>query len=43
VLTRMLATGALHVSPPLVITTEELGELADGLRKALDEVSARPA
>jgi putrescine---pyruvate transaminase len=43
VLTRTLATGALHVSPPLVITTEELGELADGLRKALDEVSARPA
>jgi putrescine aminotransferase len=43
VLTRTLATGALHVSPPLVITTEELGELAEGLRKALDEVSARPA
>jgi putrescine---pyruvate transaminase len=43
VMTRTLATGALHVSPPLVITTEELGELADGLRKALDEVSARPA
>ncbi len=43
VLTRTLATGALHVSPPLVITTEELGELADGLRKALDEVSAHPA
>jgi putrescine aminotransferase len=43
VVTRTLATGALHVSPPLVITTEELGELADGLRKALDEVSAPPA
>jgi putrescine aminotransferase len=43
VMTRTLATGALHVSPPLVITTEELGELADGLRKALDEVSTRPA
>jgi putrescine---pyruvate transaminase len=43
VVTRTLATGALHVSPPLVITTEELGELADGLRKALDEVSAHPA
>jgi putrescine---pyruvate transaminase len=43
VMTRTLATGALHVSPPLVITTEELGELADGLRKALDEVGTRPA
>jgi putrescine aminotransferase len=42
VMTRTLATGALHVSPPLVITTEELGELADGLGKALDEVSAPP-
>lgn len=42
-MTRSLATGAIHVSPPLVITTEELGELADGLRKALDEVSAHPA
>jgi adenosylmethionine-8-amino-7-oxononanoate aminotransferase len=38
VMTRSLATGAIHVSPPLVITTDELGELADGLRKALDEV-----
>src|SRR6266536_15134 len=36
---RSLATGAIHVSPPLVITSDELGELADGLRKALDEVS----
>jgi putrescine---pyruvate transaminase len=43
VMTRSLATGAIHVSPPLVITTEELGELADGLRKALDEVSAHRA
>jgi putrescine---pyruvate transaminase len=43
VMTRSLATGAIHVSPPLVITTEELGELSDGLRKALDEVSGRPA
>src|SRR6266511_137209 len=39
VMTRSLATGAIHVSPPLVITSDELGELADGLRKALDEVS----
>jgi adenosylmethionine-8-amino-7-oxononanoate aminotransferase len=43
VMTRSLATGAIHVSPPLVITSEELGELSDGLRKALDEVSGRPA
>jgi putrescine---pyruvate transaminase len=41
VMTRPLATGAMHVSPPLVITRDELGELADGLRKALDEVSRR--
>ncbi len=39
VMTRSLATGAIHVSPPLVITSDELAELADGLRKALDEVS----
>ena len=37
VMTRTLATGALHVSPPLVITSDELGELADGLRQALDD------
>jgi putrescine aminotransferase len=43
VMTRSLATGAIHVSPPLVITTDELGELADGLRKALDEVSGQTA
>jgi len=43
VMTRSLATGAIHVSPPLVITTDELGELADGLRKALDEVSGHSA
>jgi putrescine aminotransferase len=40
VMSRSLATGAIHVSPPLVITNEELGELADGLRRALDDVSA---
>jgi putrescine aminotransferase len=38
VATRTLATGAIHVSPPLVITGEELRELHDGLRQALDEV-----
>jgi putrescine aminotransferase len=40
VLSRVLATGAIHVSPALVITAGELRELADGLRGALDEVSA---
>jgi putrescine---pyruvate transaminase len=40
VATRALATGAIHISPPLVITTEELRELYDGLRHALDEVGA---
>src|SRR5262245_955442 len=43
VMTRLLATGAIPVSPPLVITTDELRELADGLHKALDEVSGRTA
>jgi putrescine---pyruvate transaminase len=37
VATRALATGAIHVSPPLVITTGELRELHDGLRTALDD------
>jgi adenosylmethionine-8-amino-7-oxononanoate aminotransferase len=41
VATRALATGAIHVSPPLVITTDELRELHDGLRQALDD--SRPA
>jgi putrescine---pyruvate transaminase len=41
VATRALATGALHMSPPLVITTDELRELHDGLGAALDD--ARPA
>lgn len=40
VLTRTLATGAIHVSPPLIITDEELAELADATRAALDAVSA---
>jgi putrescine---pyruvate transaminase len=40
VMSRSLATGAIHISPPLVITTDELGELAGGLRRALDDVSA---
>jgi putrescine aminotransferase len=40
VATRALATGAIHVSPALVITRSELDELADGLRRALDTVNA---
>jgi adenosylmethionine-8-amino-7-oxononanoate aminotransferase len=43
VMTRSLATGAIHVSPPLVIAADELRELADGLHKALDEVSGHAA
>ncbi len=39
VMTRTLATGAIHVSPPLVISTDELGELADGLGQALDDAA----
>jgi len=37
---RVLATGALQISPPLVLTDSEVEELADGLRAALDDVEA---
>ena len=40
VLTRTLLGGALQVSPALVITREELDELAAGLAAALDSVPA---
>jgi putrescine aminotransferase len=40
VLTRTLATGAIHVSPPLIITEGELAELAAALASALDAVAA---
>jgi adenosylmethionine-8-amino-7-oxononanoate aminotransferase len=36
ILTRTLATGALHVSPSLVIDAGALAELTEGLRAALD-------
>jgi adenosylmethionine-8-amino-7-oxononanoate aminotransferase len=36
VLVRPLVDGAIAVSPPLVITDEELGELAEGFRGGLD-------
>jgi adenosylmethionine-8-amino-7-oxononanoate aminotransferase len=38
IMTRVLATGALQISPPLVLTDAELVELTDGLRAALDEL-----
>jgi putrescine---pyruvate transaminase len=37
---RVLATGALQISPPLVLTDTEVEELASGLRAALDDVEA---
>jgi putrescine---pyruvate transaminase len=40
VLTRTLATGAIHVSPALVITPDELTELAQVTESALDAVAA---
>jgi adenosylmethionine-8-amino-7-oxononanoate aminotransferase len=40
VLTRTLATGAIHVSPALVITGDELTELAEVAEAALDAVAA---
>jgi adenosylmethionine-8-amino-7-oxononanoate aminotransferase len=39
VMTRTLATGALQVSPALVIDAEELMELRDGIRAALDDLA----
>jgi adenosylmethionine-8-amino-7-oxononanoate aminotransferase len=40
VLTRTLATGAIHVSPALIITPDELTELAQVTEAALDAVAA---
>lgn len=39
ILTRALATGALQVSPALTISPAELGELAEGMRTALDAIA----
>ena len=39
-LTRTLVGGGLQISPPLVITREELAEVASGLAGALDVVAA---
>lgn len=39
VITRALAGGGLQISPPLVISEEQLVELATGLRAGLDAVA----
>jgi hypothetical protein len=39
-MTRTLATGALQISPALVIDDAGLSELRDGLRSALERVGA---
>ena len=38
VITRAIAGGGLQVSPPLVITRDQLDELATGLRAGLDAI-----
>jgi putrescine aminotransferase len=40
VCSRALASGALQISPPLVLEPDELGELVDGIAAALDDVEA---
>jgi adenosylmethionine-8-amino-7-oxononanoate aminotransferase len=35
---RVLAGGALQISPPLVMTNDEVQELTDGLRAALEDL-----
>ena len=40
IMSRVLATGALQISPPLVLTDTEVDELASGLRAALDDLEA---
>ena len=39
-MSRALGPGAMQISPPLVLGSDELGELAEGLRAALDDVEA---
>jgi hypothetical protein len=39
-MTRTLATGALQISPALVIDEAELAELRDGILTALDDAAA---
>jgi putrescine---pyruvate transaminase len=38
IMTRMLATGAIHVSPPLILDAEGLKELTEGIGVALDDL-----
>ena len=40
ILTRALGTGALQISPPLILSDTETKELVDGLGAALDEIAA---
>jgi putrescine aminotransferase len=40
IMTRMLATQAFQVSPPLALSPSEVRELVDGLEAALDDVKA---
>jgi adenosylmethionine-8-amino-7-oxononanoate aminotransferase len=40
-MTRALAGGGLQISPPLVITEEQLGEMTTGLRAGLDAVAEK--
>ena len=39
IMTRTLATGAIHVSPPLILDAQGLKELAAGIGAALDELA----
>jgi adenosylmethionine-8-amino-7-oxononanoate aminotransferase len=36
VITRAMGGGALQVSPPLILTSEQVDELADGLRRGIE-------
>ena len=40
ILTRTLVGGGLQISPPLVITRDQLDELAGGIGAALDDIAA---
>ncbi len=40
IMTRTLATGAIHVSPPLMLDADGVRELTDGITAALDELAA---
>ena len=41
IMTRTLVTGAIHVSPPLILDEDGLDELAAGIAQALDELEVR--